>query len=133
MAETPTKVSRTHDSELAKANQNRVLAKALSSICSELKFSQASLSQVLGLSEASVSRLMAGKDAPALPAKSKELALLFVRVFESLDAIFDNQAAEREWFTSYNKGLVGVPSKLVLSAQGMVNVLGYLEFYRGGF
>jgi hypothetical protein len=63
--------------------------------------------------------------------KSFDLALLFVRLFRSLDAIAggDEQAA-RAWLRNENLVLGGVPVSLIESVAGLVNVVGYLDARR---
>ena len=63
--------------------------------------------------------------------KAFELALLFLRLFRSLDALAggDEQTA-RAWLRNDNLALGGVPAALIESLPGMVNVVGYLDARR---
>ena len=86
---------------------------------------------MLGTSEASVSRLSRDR---ALRAGSAEasLALLFVRLFRSLDAITGGSAEKaRAWLTASNRHLGGVPAERIRTAEGLVNAVQYLDAIRG--
>jgi hypothetical protein len=63
--------------------------------------------------------------------KAFDLALLFVRLFRSLDAITggDEQTA-RAWLRSDNLALGGTPIVLVESVAGLMTVVGYLDARR---
>jgi hypothetical protein len=89
------------------------------------------LSRVIGLSEASVSRMGSGSFVLAPADKSFELALMFVRLFRSLDAIVGgDDTASRGWMVNENEALGGVPLELIQSLPGLINVVGYLDARR---
>lgn len=112
-------------------SESGVLIKAVINTCSQLHVNQAKLSEILGVSPATVSRMFDGKETKAMSGKTAEIAKLFIRVYIALGSLFDDPDNEREWFTSENRGLGGIPANLVTSAEGLVNVLGYLETYAG--
>jgi len=93
--------------------------------------SQKELAGVLGISEASASRLSRGRTIePA--AKEGELALLFLRVFRSLDALLGGREGPcRGWLRSENAHLGGRPAELILGVRGLVHVAEYLDGMRG--
>jgi hypothetical protein len=63
--------------------------------------------------------------------KSFDLALLFVRLFRSLDAIAGgDEETARAWLRSDNAVLGGVPVALIESIPGLMNVVGYLDARR---
>lgn len=108
-----------------------VLAKATLSAAGRLGLTHRDLAVVLGTSEASVSRMSRDR---ALRAGSAEasLALLFVRLFRSLDALTGgSEAGARAWFMAPNRHLGGVPAERIRSAEGLVNVVQYLDAIRG--
>jgi hypothetical protein len=108
-----------------------VLAKATLAAARRLGLSNRDLARVLGTSEASVSRLSDGRGLREGRAETS-LALLFVRLFRSLDAVMGgNDANARAWFTAANHHLGGVPAALVASPEGLVNVVQYLDAIRG--
>jgi transcriptional regulator with XRE-family HTH domain len=108
-----------------------VLAKATLSAAARLGLSQRSLAAVLGASEASVSRLQRGRGIdPA--SKEGELALLFLRLYRSLDALVGgDDARAREWLQAGNDHVGGVPAERIARVEGLVDVVQYLDAMRG--
>ena len=88
------------------------------------------LGRVLGLSQASVTRLFQGTFQLDPASKPGELALLLVRLFHSLDSIVGSPEAARAWLASDNLGLNGVPRELILDVRGLVHVTDYLDAHR---
>ena len=108
-----------------------VLGKALFRAAELLDLNHAALARILGVSEASVSRLAAGARSIDPKSKEGELALLLIRVYRSLDALVGTDAAQRKaWLHSHNRALNGVPAELIQSAAGLVAVVGYLDAMR---
>jgi transcriptional regulator with XRE-family HTH domain len=108
------------------------LSKAAIRAATALRISQATLADVLGLSTSSVSRLVAGTyQLEQSRGKEWELALLLVRLFRSLDAIVGPGEKAQAWLTGENTALNARPIDLIRSAQGLVNVVEYLDLYRG--
>lgn len=108
-----------------------VLTKALLRAAGLLDLPPAALARVLGISEASVSRLANGTRSIAPDSKEGELALLLVRVYRSLDALVGGDDAQRRaWMHGANRALNGTPSDLVRSAEGLVAVAAYLDGMR---
>lgn len=108
-----------------------VLAKATLKAATLLGFTGTVLGKVIGLSEASISRIgMGGR--PLQPnTKEGELAALLVRTFSALDAMVGNDPQRRHsWLTSHNKALNGTPKDLMQTVQGLVQVTGYLDSMR---
>jgi hypothetical protein len=108
-----------------------VLAKAVLAAAARLDLRQRHLAAVLGSSEASVSRLQHGRGIdPA--SKDGELALLFLRLYRSLDALLGgDDAKSREWLHAPNDHLGGVPAERVRTVEGLVDVVQYLDAMRG--
>ncbi len=108
-----------------------VLAKAVLAAAGRLGLRNRQLAAILGSSEASVSRLQheRGLD-PAT--KEGELALLFLRLYRSLDALVggDDEKA-RQWLHAENEHLAGVPAERVRTVEGLVDVVQYLDAMRG--
>jgi hypothetical protein len=86
---------------------------------------------VVGLSEATISR-MRSKEYELQPGqKSYELALLFVRLYRSLDAIVGgDDASAGAWLTNRNTALRDEPLKLIQTVPGLMNVIQYLDSRR---
>ena len=108
-----------------------VAAKALLRAASRLGLSNRALGKVIGLSEASVSRMGKGAYALRRDDKSFELGLLFVRLFRALDAIVGgDEATARVWLRNENLALGGRPLELIQTVPGLVNVVAYLDARR---
>jgi hypothetical protein len=108
-----------------------VLARAVVAAAARLGVRNRRLAEVIGTSEASVSRLTSGRRIdPA--SKEGELALLFLRLYRSLDALVggaDDQA--RAWLHAENHHVGGVPADRIRSVEGLVDVIQYLDGMRG--
>jgi hypothetical protein len=115
----------------APAEAAAVLAKATLAAARRLGVSNHDLAVMLGSSDASVSRM--SRDRTLRPGSAEaSLALLFVRLFRSLDAATGgNELKARAWFTSPNRHLGGIPALLVRRPEGLVNVVQYLDAVRG--
>jgi len=108
-----------------------VLAKAVFAAADRLGIRQRELAAILGASEASVSRLQRGRSLePA--SKEGELALLFLRLFRSLDALVGGEAEKaRAWLRAPNAHLSAIPLECIQSVAGLVRVDEYLDAVRG--
>lgn len=108
-----------------------VLTKALLRSAQLLGLNGTQLAAVLGVSEASVSRMAHGTSTLKLGSKEAELAALLVRAFRALDALVGgNDEQRRGWMAAYNRALNGTPRELVTSAQGLVRTVAYLDHMR---
>ena len=108
-----------------------VVTKAALRAAERLALSNRLLAEVLGVSEATVSRMGAGTYQLAPASKPLELAVLFVRLFRSLDAIVGGDAAvARAWLRNNNTVLGATPLALIASVSGLVNVVAYLDTRR---
>lgn len=108
-----------------------VLTKAVVRAAQRLGLSQVTVSQVLGLSASTVNRMVAGTYELQANRKEWELALLFVRVFRSLDSIVGNERTAKAWLDSQNAALGGRPLDLITQTEGLVRVVHYLDISRG--
>ena len=108
-----------------------VLTRALLSAANRLGLRNNRLAEVIGTSEATISRLSAGRSIdPA--SKQGELALLFVRLYRSLDALVGGDDAQaRAWLHAENSHLGGVPAEQIQRVEGLVDVIQYLDGMRG--
>jgi hypothetical protein len=115
----------------AAATAPAVVTKAVVRAAERLEVSNRLLAAVLGLSEATVSRMGAGSYELVAASKPFELAVLFIRLFRSLDAITGGDSAvARAWLRNENTVLGATPISLVTSVSGLVNVVGYLDARR---
>ncbi len=110
-----------------------VAAKALARAASALGLPQAEVAEILGTSTASVSRSFAGERPLPLESAEGRLALLFLRMFRSLDTLVGgNRDQARLWLDARNAHLAGeVPRQLIATTQGLVRVADYLDALRG--
>lgn len=120
----------------AAADQDTVVAttltKALVRAADLLQIRQASIARILGVSGATASRLFSGQYLLSQErVKEWEFAVLFVRLYRSLDAILGHGDKARVWLKGENLGLSARPVDLIESAEGLVRVLHYLDAHRG--
>jgi hypothetical protein len=111
--------------------EERVLSKAAVRAAEHLGISNALLGTILGISDASVSRLKAGNYLLPRGSKHFELAQLFVRLFRGLDAIMGgDDKASRSWLRSENLALRGRPIDLIQTVTGLTNTVAYVDSRR---
>ena len=109
-----------------------VLSKAVVRAARLMGLTQREVAAALGLSEATASRLFAGRYLLAAErAHEWELGRLLVRLFRSLDALWGHEESARQWLASENRALAGRPLDLLRSVEGMVRVVAYLDAARG--
>jgi len=102
-----------------------VVTKATLRAAEQLGLNDAVLGAVLGVSEASVSRLKAQSRTISVNDKEGELALLLIRIFRSLDPLVGGSEAKRlAWMKSHNKALQGIPNQLISKLDGLTRTLG---------
>ena len=109
-----------------------VLSKAVVRAARLLGLTQREVAAVLGVSDATASRLFADKyRLSSERTKEWELARLFVRLFRALDALWGHDEAARRWLSSENLALAARPVDLIGSVEGLVRVVNYLDNARG--
>ena len=88
---------------------------------------------MLGSSGASISRTFAGQRPVAPESAEGRHALLFLRVFRSLDTLVGGDAEKaRLWLSAENRHLGGHPPlALIRTTPGLVRVADYLDAMRG--
>ncbi len=107
----------------------RLIAKAAFNAARELGLTQRELGAVIGVSEASVSRMKDGGH--GLIGKPYELAACLIRVYRSLDAITAGDPDSLQgWMRNTNADLSGIPAALIQQATGLVLVMNYLDAAR---
>jgi transcriptional regulator with XRE-family HTH domain len=116
--------------EASAAASAEVLTRAARRAAELLDLSQKDLARVIGVSPATVSRLAHRPLDPS--AKEAELAVLFIRMFRSLDALMSGDLeSARKWLHAENAHLSGVPARLIQTVTGLVDVVEYLDAMRG--
>ena len=111
---------------------NAVLTKAFFKAAEYLQLGGEPLGAIVGLSEASLSR-MRNATQPDIDVQSKtgQLALLFLRVFRSLDTLMGGQSDKaRAWLNAHNTHLRGTPLEQMKDVRGLVHVAEYLDALR---
>lgn len=112
-------------------DREAVLTRAAIRAADRLDLSGRHLAEVIGVSEAQISRFRSGQAMLADGSKPFELAALLVRAFRSLDAITGgDEVVARAWLVAPNIALGARPADRIISAQGLVDVVTYLDARR---
>jgi hypothetical protein len=111
--------------------ESRVVTKAALRAADRLGIKSSILAKVVGLSEPTVSRMRKGEYFFEPGQKPFELAILFVRLYRSLDGIVagDDKVAA-EWLKNQNTALDGIPLEIIQTIAGLGNVIQYLDSRR---
>lgn len=113
------------------ADQAAVLTKATLRAATQLGLTNKLLATVIGVSEATVSRMRSGDYTLQRGQKPFELAVLFVRLYRSLDAIVSgDDAVAGSWLKNRNTVLDAEPLALIQTVPGLMNVIQYLDARR---
>jgi len=108
-----------------------VLTKAALRAADRLGLSGRQLAEIVGVSEATVSRWKRGESLLEPGSKPYQLAALLVRAFRSLDAITGgDEAVARRWLAAPNTALAARPVERMTQVQGLVDVTTYLDARR---
>ena len=108
-----------------------VVTKAVLRVTAHLGMTNKALAAVIGVSEATVSRMHSGQYVLSRREKSFELAVLFARLYRSLDAIVGgDDAVAGAWLKNSNAALDGTPLALIQTVPGLMNVIQYLDARR---
>lgn len=112
-------------------SEGAVVTKAALRAAALLGISNKALGRIVGISEASVSRMGGGTYTLRPEEKPFELAVLFIRFYRALDAIVhgDDEVA-RAWLTNPNTALGGTPLTVIQSLPGLVHAVAYLDARR---
>lgn len=108
-----------------------VVTKAVVRAGDHLQLPARLVATVIGVSDATFSRMKRGDFQLQPGTKPFELAVLFVRLYRSLDAIIggDDHVAAR-WMTSTNTALGAKPADRIQSVSGLIDVIAYLDARR---
>jgi hypothetical protein len=108
-----------------------VVTKATLRAADRLAIKNNALAKIVGVSEPTVTRMRRGAYVLDSGNKAFELALLFVRLYRSLDSIVDgDDDVARSWINNDNLALRGRPLELIQSVPGLINVIQYLDTRR---
>lgn len=110
-----------------------VVTKAVIRAADQLNISDHVLASIIGVSEATVSRMKRGEFGLEPGTKSLELAVLFVRLFRSLDSIAGGDSeVSSSWLANPNAMLDGRPIEKMQTISGLGDVIAYLDARRMG-
>ncbi len=115
-----------------RAEREHVLTKAVLNLAAQYELKGKDLSDIIGISEASVSRLNQGTKFISEKTKEGELALLLIRLYKSLTALVGNDPAKaKSWLMSFNHYFAESPFDHIKHIDGLVAVVHYLDAMRG--
>jgi hypothetical protein len=113
------------------ATDGSVLTRATLRAGTRLGLTNRTIGRIIGVSEATVSRMGSGDYVLAPGDKPFELAVLLVRLFRSVDAIVGgDEETARSWLRSENSALGAAPIDKIQTISGLVDVIAYLDARR---
>jgi hypothetical protein len=111
--------------------EGAVVTKATLRAADRLGLTAKLVASVIGVSEATVSRMKKGDLTLETGSKPFELAVLVVRLFRSLDAIAGgDEKVSRAWMKNENLALGGAPVEKIVTVAGLLDVIAYLDARR---
>ena len=119
------------DSPTIAPSEAIVLTKAVLRAADQLGMTYKTLATVIGVSEATVSRMRSGEYELQRGQKAFELGVLFVRFYRSLDAILGGDTTVASaWLRNKNTALDASPLAMIQTVSGLMNVIQYLDARR---
>ena len=116
-------------SQVASRSDAALVGNALLRASEHLEIANKVVCRIVGLSESSLSRLR--KKDFELDGKSLELAILFIRMYRSLDAIVGgDDAVATAWLKNMNTALGAAPLEMIQTVSGLSDVISYLDSRR---
>lgn len=108
------------------------LTKAVVRAATQLGITQSEFCSIVDMSTAQASRLWNQKYT-LTPSNSSEWerAILFFRIFRSLDSMVGNTEDAQTWLRGENRAFGISPIERIKSIEGLVNVVNYLDASRG--
>ena len=110
--------------------RSRVVSQAVVRAAERLGLSNSLLGRIIGVSDATASRLRGGSYKLTKGTKSYELAILLLRLFRGLNAILNDDGSMRSWMRSPNLALGNKPIEMIGSVTGLVSVITYVDSRR---
>jgi uncharacterized protein (DUF2384 family) len=115
----------------ADSSDSSIVTKAVLRAADILQIKDRQLAKIIGVSPATISRMRGGASPVDVGQKSFELAVLFIRLYRSLDAIVGGEdTVAREWLSNHNTALGEQPIDLIQTVSGLTNVIQYLDARR---
>jgi predicted transcriptional regulator len=113
------------------ADAGAVISKAALRAAERLGVTSRELAAIVGVSEAGISRMRKGALTLEPGTKPYELAVLFIRLFRSLDAITGgDETVARAWLRNENTVLHAKPAEAIARVSGLVGAIDYLDARR---
>jgi hypothetical protein len=113
------------------SSDSRLIAKSVVRAAEKLEISNRVLARIIGVSDATVSRLKKGEYPLESSQKPFQLAVLFIRLYRSLDALTGgDDEVSAKWLSNPNTAFSGAPIELIQSVSGLMNVINYLDARR---
>lgn len=113
------------------AESGAVVGKAAIRAADKLKISAETLAAIIGVNEVAISRIRRGGYGLEPGTKPFELAVLFVDLFRSLDAIVGgDEEVAASWLVSPNNAFDVPPIERMPTVAGLVEVIAYLDARR---
>ncbi|HLH97769.1 MAG TPA: antitoxin Xre/MbcA/ParS toxin-binding domain-containing protein [Xanthobacteraceae bacterium] len=110
-------------------SDSSIVIKALVRAADRLDVPNKTVAKIIGVSEASFSRMRRGDY--LLEGKPLELAVMFVRLYRSLDAVGGgDDTVARAWLRNTNTALKDYPIDLIQTVAGLTDVIQYLDARR---
>ena len=117
-------------SKAQRNSQGALVTRAVLRVASKLRLPDQTMGHVIGVSDATVMRMHGGQY--VLTKKPFELAVLLIRLFESLDRVVDgDEESARSWLRSPNAILGGTPIERIQSISGLTETIAYLDTRSG--
>lgn len=110
----------------------RILSTAVAEVARHLEISSTELGNIIGVSQASASRLMRGEFAVRENAKEWEFAALLVRLYRGLFSIVgNNDQLAKDWLKSRNSAFGNeIPFEVIQKVAGLVHACDYIDAHR---
>ena len=113
------------------AQDEAIVSKALLNAARRLDMTNVELAQVVGISESKLSRMDRQEALVSQSSKEFDLALLFLRLYRSLDAITGgDRVISAAWIRNPNDAFKTIPLERMKSLEGLVDVVHYLDSRR---
>ncbi len=114
-----------------RAQDEVIVSKALLNAARRLDMTNIELAQVVGISESKLSRMNRQEALVSRSGKEFDFALLFLRLYRSLDAITGGDRVTcAAWIRNPNDVFKTVPLERMKSLEGLVDVVHYLDSRR---
>ena len=116
----------------AASNRSRVLSTAVAEAARRLHIGPTKLGQIIGMSQPTASRLLAGNYQLKDGSKEWELGALLIRLYRGLFSIVGNRdELAKDWLNSANLAFGGLPPLQAMhSVQGLVLACEYVDAHR---